>query len=60
MPPTLALCPCPSILKNEGKWKSGLKPAHDPEQKVLGIIGMGGIGSVSRVESSLARPTNIF
>ncbi|KAN0060621.1 hypothetical protein ACQY0O_007279 [Thecaphora frezii] len=29
----------------EGKWKSGLKPAHDPENKVLGIIGMGGIGS---------------
>nr|CDI52005.1 2-hydroxyacid dehydrogenase [Melanopsichium pennsylvanicum 4]SNX82454.1 probable GOR1 \ len=28
-----------------GKWKSGLKPAHDPEGKVLGIIGMGGIGS---------------
>ncbi|TQS33391.1 hypothetical protein Golomagni_06266 [Golovinomyces magnicellulatus] len=28
-----------------GKWKSGLKPAHDPENKVLGIIGMGGIGS---------------
>ncbi|KAI3480725.1 hypothetical protein L1887_57204 [Cichorium endivia] len=28
-----------------GKWKSGLNPAHDPENKVLGIIGMGGIGS---------------
>jgi glyoxylate reductase len=30
-----------------GKWKSGLAPARDPQGKVLGIIGMGGIGSVS-------------
>lgn len=29
----------------EGKWKSGLAPARDPEGKTLGIIGMGGIGS---------------
>ena len=29
----------------QGKWKSGLKPARDPEGKTLGIIGMGGIGS---------------
>jgi glyoxylate reductase len=29
-----------------GKWKAGLKPAHDPQGKVLGIIGMGGIGKV--------------
>lgn len=28
-----------------GKWKSGLKPAHDPQHKTLGIIGMGGIGT---------------
>ncbi|PWN48142.1 hypothetical protein IE53DRAFT_334235 [Violaceomyces palustris] len=28
----------------QGKWKSGLSPAHDPEGKVLGIVGMGGIG----------------
>ncbi|WVF67908.1 hypothetical protein IAT40_002670 [Kwoniella sp. CBS 6097] len=28
-----------------GKWKSGLAPARDPEEKTLGIIGMGGIGS---------------
>ncbi|WVW80759.1 hypothetical protein I302_102745 [Kwoniella bestiolae CBS 10118] len=27
-----------------GQWKSGLSPARDPEEKVLGIIGMGGIG----------------
>jgi len=27
------------------KFKQGLKPAHDPENKILGIIGMGGIGS---------------
>ncbi|CAD6584368.1 MAG: hypothetical protein CYPHOPRED_002673, partial [Cyphobasidiales sp. Tagirdzhanova-0007] len=26
----------------QGKFKQGLKPAHDPEGKVLGIIGMGG------------------
>lgn len=30
-----------------GKWKNGLVPARDPQGKVLGIIGMGGIGSVS-------------
>jgi phosphoglycerate dehydrogenase-like enzyme len=29
-----------------GNWKRGLKPAHDPEDRVLGIIGMGGIGTV--------------
>jgi lactate dehydrogenase-like 2-hydroxyacid dehydrogenase len=29
-----------------GKWKQGLQPATDPEGKVVGIIGMGGIGSV--------------
>lgn len=29
-----------------GKWKAGLQPARDPENRVLGIIGMGGIGSV--------------
>lgn len=29
-----------------GKWKAGLSPAHDPEGKTIGIIGMGGIGSV--------------
>ncbi|ORY31252.1 D-isomer specific 2-hydroxyacid dehydrogenase [Naematelia encephala] len=28
-----------------GKWKAGLSPASDPEGKVVGIIGMGGIGS---------------
>ena len=27
-----------------GKWKSGLPPAHDPPAKSLGILGMGGIG----------------
>ncbi|KAG8721451.1 hypothetical protein FRC09_007875 [Ceratobasidium sp. 395] len=27
-----------------GKWKSGLKPAHDPSALTLGILGMGGIG----------------
>jgi len=28
------------------KWKSGLPPAHDPDGKVLGIVGYGGIGGV--------------
>jgi len=28
------------------KWKAGLPPAHDPDGKVLGIIGYGGIGGV--------------
>ncbi|WVR08672.1 hypothetical protein IAU60_005730 [Kwoniella sp. DSM 27419] len=28
-----------------GKWKAGLAPARDPEERTLGIIGMGGIGS---------------
>jgi len=27
-----------------GNWKSGLPPAHDPDNKVLGIVGYGGIG----------------
>lgn len=31
-----------------GKFKTGTVPAHDPEGKVLGIVGMGGIGRVSR------------
>ncbi|KAL7422960.1 hypothetical protein Q5752_002258 [Cryptotrichosporon argae] len=28
-----------------GQWKAGLVPARDPDDKVLGIVGMGGIGS---------------
>lgn len=28
----------------EGKWKGGLKPAHDPSALTLGVLGMGGIG----------------
>lgn len=28
-----------------GKWKSGLVPALDPDNKTVGIVGMGGIGS---------------
>lgn len=27
-----------------GGWKRGFKPAHDPSSRVLGILGMGGIG----------------
>lgn len=30
----------------EGNWKNGLPLARDPENKVLGIVGMGGIGKV--------------
>ena len=29
-----------------GTFDKGLAPAHDPEHKVLGIVGMGGIGRV--------------
>lgn len=29
-----------------GQWKKNLPLARDPEHKVLGIVGMGGIGSV--------------
>ena len=36
-----------------GVFKTGTVPAHDPEHKMLGIIGMGGIGRV-RPPSSLA------
>lgn len=28
----------------EGKWKTGLTPSGDPSGKVLGIVGLGGIG----------------
>ena len=31
----------------DGKWMGGAKPSRDPEGKTVGIIGMGGIGSVS-------------
>lgn len=35
---------------HEGKFKQGTSPAtqEDPENKTLGIVGMGGIGRVSR------------
>jgi lactate dehydrogenase-like 2-hydroxyacid dehydrogenase len=29
-----------------GQWKNGLPLANDPENKTLGIVGMGGIGKV--------------
>jgi lactate dehydrogenase-like 2-hydroxyacid dehydrogenase len=32
---------------NPGRWLDGFPVAHDPEEKTLGIVGMGGIGSVS-------------
>jgi lactate dehydrogenase-like 2-hydroxyacid dehydrogenase len=28
----------------QGGWKYGLKPAHDPSSRTLGILGLGGIG----------------
>lgn len=39
-----------------GNWKSGLKPAHDPSEKTLAILGLGGIG-LRLVE--LCRPFNM-
>ncbi|KAL5531964.1 hypothetical protein ACEPAF_5527 [Sanghuangporus sanghuang] len=39
-----------------GRWKSGLSPAHDPSQKTLAILGLGGIG-LRLVE--LVRPFNM-
>lgn len=32
----------------KGNWLGGVKEAHDPEGKVLGILGMGGIGKAIR------------
>ena len=39
-----------------GKWKSGLAPAHDPSEKTLAILGLGGI-ALRLVE--LVRPFNM-
>ncbi|THG93122.1 hypothetical protein EW145_g8464, partial [Phellinidium pouzarii] len=39
-----------------GNWKSGLKPAHDPSEKTLAILGLGGIGL--RL-AELCRPFNM-
>ncbi|KAH8115254.1 2-hydroxyacid dehydrogenase [Phellopilus nigrolimitatus] len=39
-----------------GNWKSGLKPAHDPSEKTLAILGLGGIGL--RL-AELSRPFNM-
>jgi D-3-phosphoglycerate dehydrogenase len=30
-----------------GKWRGDFTLGHDPKKKILGIIGMGGIGKVS-------------
>ncbi|KAI5123805.1 hypothetical protein M0805_009100 [Coniferiporia weirii] len=39
-----------------GNWKSGLKPAHDPSEKTLAVLGLGGIGL--RL-AELCRPFNM-
>ena len=39
----------------QGNWNKGSAPARDPEGKVLGVIGMGGIGSVSGPECESSR-----
>ena len=31
----------------EGRWRGDFTLGHDPNKKILGILGMGGIGSVS-------------
>lgn len=37
-----------ALTLKEGKWLKGVEIGHDPEGKVLGIIGMGGIGRAVR------------
>ncbi|KAL9102490.1 MAG: hypothetical protein Q9163_002355 [Psora crenata] len=34
----------PSTALRAGKWRGGMQLTHDPENKLLGILGMGGIG----------------
>ena len=43
------LSPLRSALSHKhliGKWRGTIVPGHDPQGKILGILGMGGIGSV--------------
>ncbi|KAI0887025.1 D-isomer specific 2-hydroxyacid dehydrogenase [Annulohypoxylon maeteangense] len=35
----------PLVALREGRWKGNMRLGHDPRNKVLGILGMGGIGS---------------
>ena len=35
----------PSTALRAGNWRGGMELTHDPENKLLGILGMGGIGS---------------
>jgi hypothetical protein len=37
----------PFIACREGQWRGKTELAHDPQNKTLGILGMGGIGKVS-------------
>ena len=36
----------PLMAIRDGKWRGKTPLAHDPKDKVLGILGMGGIGRV--------------
>lgn len=38
------------LIQRTGQFKTGVLTGHDPEGKVLGIVGMGGIGRVSRFQ----------
>jgi hypothetical protein len=38
---------CVQLIPNQGNWKKNLPLARDPEEKTLGIIGLGGIGKVT-------------
>lgn len=38
-------------LKITGQWQGKTTLGHDPQKKVLGILGMGGIGRVSNTHS---------
>ena len=43
----LRLAWVPMVALREGKWRGKTQLGHDPKGKVLGILGMGGIGRVS-------------
>lgn len=41
------------VALREGKWRGGAPLGHDPKEKTLGILGMGGIGRVSINSTSI-------
>lgn len=49
----------PLFAIREGKWRGKAGLGHDPKGKVLGILGMGGIGRVSSVETDYSTITNL-